>query len=289
MNTVSHTEFVTAGSIARRFAMQHAAGEVCGIFSHALYCTFGDAVLLLHGSEWGEVPFGIAARDIVAFRAVLTAREGDAVAFTAEGLRIGQQLFACALKAPVRAAPAQPMLPTAERIRVVEDYVHAHGSDAGILDCIRGNRAHAAESVQTLSAALRENDGDRAAAAAVRLIGLGRGLTPSGDDYLCGFFTLLAAAERGGIGAVRAAKSCTDAVLRNLARTSRISGAYLQNALCGEYFTVYDRAARALLAREDPTPHCDFVLGMGASSGTDTLCGAIAAAKVLAAGNENRS
>ena len=59
--------------------MENAAGEVCGAFSHAVYCTFGKEVLLLHGREWGEVPFGIALPDIVAFRAAVPAEVGDAV------------------------------------------------------------------------------------------------------------------------------------------------------------------------------------------------------------------
>lgn len=281
MSTASNTKVYTAGSIARRLAIEGAAGEICGVFSHAVYCTFGKEVLLLHGREWGEVPFGIALPDIVAFRSVLTAEVGDIAAFTADGLRLGGQILPCALTAPERPAPESFTLPRAERIAAVESYVHAHGSAAGILDYIAGNRAHAAESVQTLSDAMRADDAERASAAAVRLIGLGRGLTPSGDDYLAGFFTLLAAAEQCGMAVPRAAKSCADAVLQNLDRTSRISGAYLGNALCGEYFTVYDRAVRALLGEGDPAAHWDFVLRMGASSGTDTLCGAIAAAKVL--------
>lgn len=281
MNTVSNTKPLTAGSIARRLCNASAAGEVCGAFSHAVYCTFGDEVLLLHGKEWGEVPFGIALDDIVAFRAALAAEVGDTVAFTERGLRIGAQLLACTLTAPERPAAESFALPSAERIAAVESYVHTSGSQGGILDSIAQNRGHAAESAETLSEALRDGDAERAAAAAVRLIGLGRGLTPSGDDYLCGFFTLLAAAKEHGMNVPSAAKACADAVLASLDRTSRISAAYLGNALRGEHFTVYDRAARALLGEGDFTQHCAFVLRMGASSGTDTLCGAIAAAKAI--------
>lgn len=281
MNTVSDTKLHTAGSIARRLCKAHAAGEVCGAFSHAVYCTFGEDVLLLHGSEWGEVPFGIALLDIVAFRSTLPCEAGDTAAFVEGGLQIGGRLFPCTLTEPPRPACAQLRLPSAKRLAEAENYVHTNGCDGGILHCIHENLAHAAESVETLSDALRADDGARASAAAVRLIGLGRGLTPSGDDYLCGFFTLLAAAEQCGIAVPQALAVCVNAVLQNLDRTSRISGAYLKNALDGAYFTVYDRAARALLTKEDFTKHCDFVLRMGASSGTDTLCGAIAAAKLL--------
>ena len=281
MSTASNTKVYTAGSIARRLAIEGAAGEICGVFSHAVYCTFGKEVLLLHGREWGEVPFGIALPDIVAFRSVLTAEVGDIAAFTADGLRLGGQILPCALTAPERPAPESFTLPSAERIAAVESYVYTHGSQGGILDYIANNRAHAAESVQILADAMCAGDAERASAAAVRLIGLGRGLTPSGDDYLAGFFTLLAAAEQCGMAVPSAAKACADAVLQNLDRTSRISGAYLGNALCGEYFTVYDRAVRALLGEGDFAAYSDFVLHMGASSGTDTLCGAIAAAKVL--------
>lgn len=281
MNTVSNTKILTAGGIARRLAKAGTAGEVCGVFSHAVYCIFGEEVLLFHGREWGEVPFGIALDDIVTFRGALPAETGDTVAFVEGGLRIGSFLLPLELTAPTREAAEPLSLPSAERIQAVEAYVHTNGSAGGILEYIAKNRARAAESAAALSEAMRKNDTARASAAAVRLIGLGRGLTPSGDDYLCGFFTLLAAAKNSGIPVPPCTSECVSAVLASLTRTSGISGAYLGNALRGEYFTVYDRAARALLGEGDFTEHCDFVLGMGASSGTDTLCGAIAAAKII--------
>ena len=49
----------------------------------------------------------------------------------------------------------------------------------------------------------------------------------------------------------------------------------------GRYCTVYAAAAAACLGDGDFAPLADIALKMGASSGTDTLCGALAAAKLL--------
>ena len=253
MSILSTSNSVTAGEIACRILQNGAAQEVIGVFSQGIYTRAGEEVLLLHDAKWGSVPFGIALPDFAAFAANAALAVGDGFA----------------LSMPITCASGA--YPTAEslskeRVAAVDAYIRAHGSEGGMLALLAENRGKVREKIE----GLLSGDVD----SALGLVGLGRGLTPSGDDFLCGFFCMLRAAGDTRFDAVR------DAVLQNLHRTTSISAAYLQSALSGEYFTVYDRALRAVM-EENFAPHCDFVLGMGASSGTDTMLGVLAAASVL--------
>lgn len=278
----SSAHAVFLGETARSLYERNAAGTLVGVFSHALYADIGG-IVSFYDAAYGEVPFGVAVQDILAFLAAADPTVGDAVAFAAGEIRIGGRALAVrVLPPPARILP--PLAPPdAGRLSRVEDYVAAHGSPRGILELIGANRGHAADSAAALAAAFRRGNAEAASLAAVRLVGLGRGLTPSGDDYLCGFFSALLAARRAGIALPMPPEAVAGAVLAAApARTSPISGAYLAAALGGQYCTVYAASAAACLGTGDFAPFADTALKMGASSGTDTLCGALAAAKLLA-------
>ena len=96
------------------------------------------------------------------------------------------------------------------------------------------------------------------------------------------FFSLLLAARRAELCIPEETDAVINAVLAAApTRTSEISRAYLAAALGGKYCTVYAAAAAACLGEGDFAPYADTALRMGASSGTDTLCGAAAAARLL--------
>lgn len=270
------------GETARGLYEKNAAGTVVGVFSHALYATVGGETVSFYDAAYGEVPFGVAVRDVLAFLAAAEAAVGAAVAFAPGAVCIGGRTLPLeVLPAPARILPPTA-LPDAGRLAQVEAYVAAHGSPRGMLELLLTNRGGAADSTAALAAAFCRGDADAAATASVRLVGLGRGLTPSGDDYLCGFFWTLAAARCAGITLPMPPEAVAEAVLAAApARTSPISGAYLAAALGGRYCTVYAAAAAACIGDGDFAPFADVALKMGASSGTDTLCGALAAAKLL--------
>lgn len=247
--------------------LHNGRGEVLGVFSQGIYCRIGTEILLFHDAKWGCVPFGIALPDFAAFAAQANAAVADPVLLSQDGVTFGAKTIPLAVTAAEKPPAFRRVRPSAQRIADVEAYLLDNGAAGGMLALLESDRAHARAAV----AGLMAGDAD----AAVRLIGLGRGLTPSGDDFLCGFFTLLDAAGDTRFSDAR------DAVLDRLDRTTSISAAYLQSALAGGFFTVYDRAARALLSDEPFAGNCDFVLAMGASSGTDTLLGALAAAKLV--------
>lgn len=288
MNTASAAAAETAafaarlGDEVRPLAASSAKGQVIGVFSHAMYCAFGGAVVSFYGDEYGEVPFGAALSDILGFLAAADASVDRTVTLGADAILFGER------RVPIVVLPQPPRIaerlcaPDGIRLERINDYVAVHGSPRGILECFGQNRGGAADSVKALTAALAASDVQTAAVAATRLLGLGRGLTPSGDDWLCGFFSLLLAARRAGVCIPKETDAVIGAVLAAApARTSEISRAYLSAALGGKYCTVYAAAAAACLGTADFVPYADAALHMGASSGTDTLCGALAAARLL--------
>jgi hypothetical protein len=109
---------------------------------------------------------------------------------------------------------------------------------------------------------------------ALRLLGLGPGLTPSGDDYLGGVLISLHAAGRAGSAAALAKLVVPEAP----ARTSRISAAHLACAAEGEGAAALHETISALLGAsgislEDCLRAIDSI---GHSSGWDALAGALA-------------
>lgn len=287
MSTVSAATETAAfaarlGDEVRPLAAASAKGQVIGVFSHAMYCIFGETVVSLYGDAYGEVPFGVALSDILGFLAAADASVGMTVTLGADAILFGDR------RVPIAVLPQPPRIavrlcaPDSARLERIEAYIAEHGSPRGILECFAENRGGSADSAKALAVALAASDRQAAADAATRLLGLGRGLTPSGDDWLCGFFALLLAARNAGFRIPKETDAVTQAVLdASVARTSQISRAYLAAALGGKYCTVYAAAAAACLGEGDFAPYADIALQMGASSGTDTLCGAAAASRLL--------
>ena len=263
---MSENIVLSAGKIARRIAEKGESGTVVGMFSQGIYCKIRNEMLLIHDAKWGYVPFGVAIGNFAAFSADVSANVDDTVVLSEESLAIGDKVYKVSLECECPTAFAPSGEPAPERLDAICEYIKEHGSEAGIIELIKLNRVGCADTVKALT------EGD--ITAAVKLIGLGRGLTPSGDDFLCGFLAVLNAL---GVLAV----SLREVIYDNLDRTNHISAAYISAVLGRRYFSVYDSAVRAIYSDGDFKGDVDFVLSMGASSGTDTLCGALAAARMI--------
>jgi len=130
------------------------------------------------------------------------------------------------------------------------------------------------EGADGLALALGRGDTDAALAHAGRLLGLGPGLTPSGDDFLTGLLAARALCRRGDLGSdafalgvIRLAKSATNP----------IAYAAIAKAARGE---VRERVARLIIAlgsaaAEPFSPALTQVLAIGSSSGTEIAFGVI--------------
>ena len=284
MNTASATELRgRCGPAAESLFQSSAAGIVCGVFSSALYCDFESEILLFHSCAYGEVPFGAALDDVKSFLAACQASAGDTITLQPDGFSLGgKNYILCQTAAGIPRPSGHILPPDPSRLAAIYAFVRENGSPRGMLSLLETDPA-AKGAVPALESAFCLGDAAAARQAAWRLVGRGRGLTPSGDDFLCGFFQTLYAARAAGLPVPEIADTCAAELSGALNRTSRISGAYFRHALLGSYFTIYDASARTVLGGADFRTACSFVFGMGASSGTDTLLGALSAARVLSA------
>jgi hypothetical protein len=163
------------------------------------------------------------------------------------------------------------------RLRAAEAFILRHGMPGGFLE--NSNASPAAriatrmlqEEGWALLRAFAEDDEARALRHAARLLGLGPGLTPSGDDFLLGLLAArgLRLGARGGFGRAVTAMART--------ATNEISYAALERAALGE---VRDRIACLLVALcgvQDELSNAALmgVITIGSCSGTDIALGVV--------------
>jgi hypothetical protein len=107
------------------------------------------------------------------------------------------------------------------------------------------------------------------------LIGLGPGLTPSGDDFLGGVMLALHHVHRAA-----QARSLWRWLEPRLTRTSAISAAHLAAAAAGEGHEAFHAALEELFQRHDGWPAAlERLAAIGHCSGWDALAGAVAVAR----------
>ncbi len=122
-----------------------------------------------------------------------------------------------------------------------------------------------------LDAAIRDGDRAAAAGAARGLIGLGPGLTPSGDDALAGVESALHAAGHPAAGFLGAVLADVET------RTTAVSVALLRHAAAGEASERVHRLLAGLLSPEPEAvaPAIELAVRHGATSGSDLLAGVL--------------
>ena len=236
------------GEVAGRFAceaLQSGEGEVCAVFRRSFYLHTGTGgYACLGGRSLGNGPLNV---QVSAFS---VPRIGERVTVSLSGAGTWQPPahFGLSDLGALKAA-AVARLPREGLGCLI---VGAHNALSG----------HAQPALDALG---RWLVGNALAAEAEALIGLGPGLTPSGDDYLAGMLVTLRLSGR----AMQA-----DGLWRWLAprlekRTSALSAAHLAAAAAGEAH----EALHAVLAGRLELDALDAV---GHTSGWDALAGALA-------------
>jgi hypothetical protein len=124
-----------------------------------------------------------------------------------------------------------------------------------------------------LARATERRDIPAVAAATARLVGLGPGLTPSGDDFIAGYLAALwsRAGFDGGLDAIL--PSLADALAPLFLRTNAISRQMLSDAAQGHFAERLIDVTVAIAGGGDVVDATVHALASGHSSGADTLCG----------------
>ena len=205
---------------------------------------YADSIRLQGRSTSLAVALGQARRPAARVLPAITT-PGGAWQASADRLECFQSRFSCALRLKALFDAAESMTPVGTALR----------RSALAL----GAAAHA---VTRPTAALRH--------AVSCLVGMGPGLTPSGDDFLCGF---IAASQASGSPALVSALG--QAVELSLAATGEISASLLRCALAGQWPQPLADLADALAAEScrDALNALDMLCGLGHSSGADIATG----------------
>lgn len=248
--------------------------RVLAAFPTCVYLDLGahERVLAVLASDALALPIGV--RLAVPAAAVRWGVEPGDHAVVGEGRVVlpGLEVVASRTQRPARVRPVAPRRRRLLRVGAVP----VHLPEPGVL----GDLAH-----DLTAAALA----GRPVGPGVRgLVGVGRGLTPSGDDALCGVLLTLGAvdapAPRRALGSLR------DAVREALPSTTSLSAALLVAAGAG--YAVPDVARLVSLVAAGGAPLfdrdrlVDRVLSIGHSSGRDLLSGVSGALRAVDASLE---
>lgn len=258
----------------------------------------GEALITISDPSVAPLPNGIGVRRPVDFRGLGIA-PGLAVVLTRNEIRVPSIGLVVSLAGAsgwsprltpldlgaadrwrTRTAIVRSMAAAASRRRPgARDGIGGHleaGDDATV-----GRLSRAAiERLDLLCAALRESDIAAATNAAVALVGLGPGLTPSGDDALVGLSAAFAAL---GKWKTPEATFVESAAIVAATRTTLVGATFLRHAAAGEFSLGLHSLVDALLGA-DPSGApgaIERTVGFGATSGVDTLTGLLDGLDVL--------
>ncbi len=247
------------------------AGTVHSVFRGAVNLMADRALITVAADSAGGLPNGVLVHGNVDYRAAGLAVGMRAVLDT-ERVRIPAADLEIVT---AHATPWSSRLPATDGARWSGRTMPAHGilrSAAGPLPGGLAMLPQGRRCLAEVGRSIARGDDAGAALAARTLIGLGPGLTPSGDDALAGFEAALRALGHPSAGFLVAALDDVDE------RTTAVSAAMLRHAVRGEFGERVHRLLEALLdGPRDALPTAiRHAVAWGATSGADGVSGVLA-------------
>ena len=295
-----HTYDAVIGERAKDILSRDARLTVVAVHSESVYarCTDGR-LLLLCPDKYGGVPFGLSLPDYSLFRERHAFEVGD-VSTVLDGCLVtgvGEVLSFTSMSTSAT-VNRTAKLPDAALVGICADYVRENASARGIgpalpaflcigtpSDTANAYALSAVGEADRFESAFLGGDAAALDRAVGRFVGLGYGLTPSGDDFLCGMLYAFHRFFRISDRAESYLRMLSDAVRTHIGGTNEVSAEYIRCALDGEYFEVVERVLDCLLNEENDMQMLEAalcgLLSVGASSGSDILCGILFAVYLL--------
>ena len=304
--TVSQVAADYSRPVQPMFEQEPHAGSIHSVFSKAVNITLDDTMLALLSYELPRMPNSVRVPSVVAQELLPQLRPGMEVEVGNERLLIPVCNFSLHLPETPAWEPRPDITAhywrretVAQHVRLLAPYLAEQPQQGGLAPLIGplmlGQPGLAQETplsrmalpkLRMLALASWRQDIAGVEDATRGLAGLGPGLTPSGDDALGGFTSIMAllSPHLSADGASRKHISATIAAVAR-PRTTALSAVLLAHAARGE---VAEQLGTLLLALTEPAGASeavlnttDRVLAFGASSGGDTLLGILLGLRAL--------
>jgi len=265
---------VAASTRLRAVLDRPAAGRVLAVFPTAVYVEVGTDsgldVVALVASDGLRLPLAAVLAESPGAEPFAVHRAGDEVAVHDGGLRIGPVRYVPGRWWSPRTALAGAPDPQAVSELAGSLMGTAPAHDAAVERVL-------AQACTELRAALTSDDAPRAGAAADAVLGLGPGLTPSGDDLLAGLLVTCHGLARLPLAAALG----RHVTVRAGGRTTALSAALLRCAAAGAAASPVVDLVDAVAGRRPLAPALRTLLAVGHTSGYDTARGVHLAARIL--------
>lgn len=253
-----------------RAALAGGEGEVCAVFRRSLYVRYpGKRYACIGERSLGRGPLNALVSDWSRFASLAP---GDRCRLSASGASLWRAARAVRPVNRSRLGARVAALAEAAAERAPRD-----GLGGAIIGTSSPLLGYARPALAALDHWLAGSRASRVPAQAESLIGLGPGLTPSGDDYLAGMMVALRAFDRAAF----AAALWNWLAARTDGRTHEISSAHLAAAAAGEAHEALHACLDGLLAARAPrwNERLAELDRIGHCSGWDALAGAFAVAR----------
>lgn len=270
------------------------SGVVHSVFANSYNIAIADLLVTVHGSNIPHTPTSVRVADPAAHHLAPAVRPGQSVRMEQNLIQVagvGGASYAVDMSQasvwspdPARQITATQAQQAIARLTAAKQ-THPLGGIASVPDL--EDRVFALQ--RSLLDQVESRTPERALIrAASELIGLGPGLTPSGDDFLVG---VMAALARGGGAAAFQAEleAISRAVAQREQTTSDVSRHYLRLAARGHFGQSLTELLDALTqSSSGEQDRCiRQLLAIGSSSGADTLAGIAAGMAAIAVRTSN--
>jgi len=282
-----------SGMLARPFCRHAPVAEVAAVFDGSLHLRAGDVFICIGEPDIGNGPLTLIA-DNASFRLTdLGVNPGQSALISQRRIRIGDAVQFTLDRCELWRAPPWPTPLSLDRLTGAADALACRAMieapreglarqvlcshAGGLLSRIARRRIATFE--HWLSDALKANDSAEGALPhpVQDLIGLGCGLTPSGDDFLVGALALLdAVAERNAFRSLACGLTHASPAL-----TSPLSHCFLRAAAAGYVGEKLHQAVSSVIAGKVDSA-ITAVRKIGHSSGWDMLTGIATTLKIFA-------
>jgi Protein of unknown function (DUF2877) len=258
-------------------------GEIGAVFHSSLLCIVPhDRLLHLHSGPQLVSPFSLrAAGDCARALHEIPLSKGMQVRKVGSTIDVAGRLHLRLDHVTYYQSPRHRTAKVdSDAVAIARQTLTASGRSGGFDQLTRAQTV-----VTAMQQALAAGDSAQMLEVARHLIGLGPGLTPSGDDFLVGYLRglwLLHHTQR----ATSLMRQCLRAgLLPDLDdRTTRVGAEFIRYALAGDFAEVLDRAALALFGATYPQAvqfAVSCLLAQGETSGSDTTRGLLTSLEAL--------